>query len=169
MSHKRRLYQEALHLSRDEWHDYNVHADAPVRRICVYSSRSTTRPWRQTSMGVHFFRLELIFSGMCKTAYSPLFKKRYWRETGLEVWQAIQDTPALPQTRGPCSRLLTVLTRRPPTKRRACVVTVDNYLKKCLDFDPSAVGPFSSITVHQTNVCQCCPLSKNIKLVTGRT
>jgi len=44
-------------------------------------------------MSERLFRFGLNFTVMREAAYHRTVKKRYWRERGLEVLQAIQDTP----------------------------------------------------------------------------
>lgn len=94
MAHKKNLYEEALHRTEEERHEYDFHIDALVRTI------SLLEPLSQKIMGMSpeersLFRLKSNFGGAGKAVHQRIIKKIYGREAGLEVLQAMQDTPAL--------------------------------------------------------------------------
>jgi paired amphipathic helix protein Sin3a len=94
MAHKKNLYEEALHRTEEERHEYDFHIDALVRTIGLLE------PLNQKIMGMSpeersLFRLKSNFGGAGKAVHQRIIKKIYGREAGLEVLQAMQDSPAL--------------------------------------------------------------------------
>ena len=94
MAHKKNLYEEALHRTEEERHEYDFHIDALVRTIGLLE------PLHHKIMGMSpeersIFRLKSNFGGAGKAVHQRIIKKIYGREAGLEVLQAMQDTPAL--------------------------------------------------------------------------
>src|SRR6267154_750850 len=94
MAHKKNFYEEALHRTEEERHEYDFHIDALVRTISVLE------PLNHKIMGMSpeersLFRLKSNFGGAGKAVHQRIIKKIYGREAGLEVLQAMQDTPAL--------------------------------------------------------------------------
>ncbi|KAH9179056.1 hypothetical protein EDB89DRAFT_2217542 [Lactarius sanguifluus] len=97
MAHKKNLYEEALHRTEEERHEYDFHIDALVRTIGVLEPLNhkimAMNPEERT-----LFRLKPNFGGAGKAVHQRIIKKIYGREAGLEVLQAMQDTPALALT-----------------------------------------------------------------------
>ena len=94
MAHKKNVYEEALHRTEEERHEYDFHIDALVRTIGVLE------PLHHKIMAMNpeeraLFRLKPNFGGAGKAVHQRIIKKIYGREAGLEVLQAMQDTPAL--------------------------------------------------------------------------
>ncbi|KAI0302797.1 hypothetical protein B0F90DRAFT_1627282 [Multifurca ochricompacta] len=94
MAHKKNIYEEALHRTEEERHEYDFHIDALVRTIGVLE------PLNHKTMAMNpdersLFRLKPNFGGAGKAVHQRIIKKIYGREPGLEVLQAMQDTPAL--------------------------------------------------------------------------
>lgn len=94
MAHKKNLYEEALHRTEEERHEYDFHIDALVRTIGVLE------PLNHKIMAMNpeeraLFRLKPNFGGAGKAVHQRIIKKIYGREAGLDVLQAMQDTPAL--------------------------------------------------------------------------
>jgi paired amphipathic helix protein Sin3a len=94
MAHKKNIYEEALHRTEEERHEYDFHIDALVRTIGVLEPLShkimAMNPEERT-----LFRLKPNFGGAGKAVHQRIIKKIYGREAGLEVLQAMQDSPAL--------------------------------------------------------------------------
>ena len=93
MAHKKNLYEEALHRTEEERHEYDFHIDALVRTIGVLE------PLNHKIQGMSseertLFRLKPNFGGAGKAVHQRIIKKIYGREAGLDVLQAMQDTPA---------------------------------------------------------------------------
>ncbi|KAI9451486.1 hypothetical protein F5148DRAFT_1378838 [Russula earlei] len=94
MAHKKNLYEEALHRTEEERHEYDFHIDALVRTIGVLE------PLNHKILGMTpeeraIFRLKPNFGGAGKAVHQRIIKKIYGREAGLEVLQAMQDSPSL--------------------------------------------------------------------------
>ena len=94
MAHKKNVYEEALHRTEEERHEYDFHIDALVRTIGVLE------PLNHKIMAMNpeeraLFRLKPNFGGAGKAVHQRIIKKIYGREAGLDVLQAMQDTPAL--------------------------------------------------------------------------
>jgi paired amphipathic helix protein Sin3a len=94
MAHKKNLYEEALHRTEEERHEYDFHIDALMRTIGLLE------PLNQKISGMTpeeraLFRLKSNFGGAGKAVHQRIIKKIYGREAGIEVLQAMQDTPAL--------------------------------------------------------------------------
>ena len=94
MAHKKNLYEEALHRTEEERHEYDFHIDALVRTIGVLE------PLNHKILGMSpeeraLFRIKPNFGGAGKAVHQRIIKKIYGREAGLEVLQAMQDSPAL--------------------------------------------------------------------------
>ena len=94
MAHKKNLYEEALHRTEEERHEYDFHIDALVRTIGLLE------PLNHKILGMtpeerSLFRLKSNFGGAGKAVHQRIIKKIYGREAGLEVLQAMQDSPAL--------------------------------------------------------------------------
>ena len=94
MAHKKNLYEEALHRTEEERHEYDFHIDALVRTISVLE------PLNHKILGMSseertLFRLKPNFGGAGKAVHQRIIKKIYGREAGIDVLQAMQDTPAL--------------------------------------------------------------------------
>jgi paired amphipathic helix protein Sin3a len=94
MAHKKNLYEEALHRTEEERHEYDFHIDALVRTIGVLE------PLNHKVMGMSpeeraLFRIKPNFGGAGKAVHQRIIKKIYGREAGLDVLQAMQDSPAL--------------------------------------------------------------------------
>ncbi|KAI0263083.1 hypothetical protein BC834DRAFT_939102 [Gloeopeniophorella convolvens] len=93
MAHKKNVYEEALHRSEEERHEYDFHIDALVRTI------SALEPMHAKIMTMsHEDRVNLrgkaIFTGSAKAVNQRIIKKIYGREAGLDVLQAMYETPA---------------------------------------------------------------------------
>ena len=94
MAHKKNLYEEALHRTEEERHEYDFHIDALVRTIGLLeplNNKISGMTLEERSL----FRLKSNFGGAGKAVHQRIIKKIYGREAGLEVLQAMQDTPAL--------------------------------------------------------------------------
>ncbi|KAG6865545.1 hypothetical protein C0991_001549 [Blastosporella zonata] len=90
VSHRKNIYEEALHRSEEERHEYDFHIDAIVRTIAVLdpiNSRIAQTEDRPT------FKLKPNMGGMWKALHTRVIKKLYGRDAGIEVINAMQETP----------------------------------------------------------------------------
>ncbi|OCH88405.1 hypothetical protein OBBRIDRAFT_795302 [Obba rivulosa] len=93
LAHKKNAYEEALHRSEEERHEYDFHIDAIHRTIQILeplnSKIAQLSPEDRAA-----FKLKPNLGGAGKAIHQRVIKKIYGREIGMEVYQAIQDTPA---------------------------------------------------------------------------
>ncbi|PFH48078.1 hypothetical protein AMATHDRAFT_150621 [Amanita thiersii Skay4041] len=94
IAHKKNIYEEALHRSEEERHEYDFHIEAITRTIAMLEPISNKiaqlGPEDRTN-----FKLKPNLGGVLKSIHQRIIKKIYGREAGLEVVQAMQDTPVL--------------------------------------------------------------------------
>jgi paired amphipathic helix protein Sin3a len=94
IAHKKNIYEEALHRSEEERHEYDFHIEAIVRTITmlepINNKIAQLSPDEQ-----RVFKLKPNLGGSGKSIHHRVIKKIYGREAGLEVLQAMQDTPTL--------------------------------------------------------------------------
>lgn len=94
VAHKKNAYEEALHRSEEERHEYDFHIEAIVRTIGILEP--INNKIAQLSMDERaVFKLKPNLGGSGKSIHQRIIKKIYGREAGLEVLQAMQETPAL--------------------------------------------------------------------------
>ncbi|KAF8665510.1 hypothetical protein AX16_000524 [Volvariella volvacea WC 439] len=94
LTHKKNSFEEALHKSEEERHEYHVHLEGLSRTIAILdplNSRIEEMPSEERSN----FKLKPDFGGSSKCLYHRTIKKIYGRDSGLEIIQALQDCPAV--------------------------------------------------------------------------
>ncbi|KAG2133334.1 hypothetical protein DEU56DRAFT_739119 [Suillus clintonianus] len=94
VSHKKNIYEEALHRSEEERHEYDFHVEAATRTITILeplAAKIAQLPPDERSA----FKLKPNLGGSGKAVHARVIKKIYGRESGMEVLQAMQDAPAL--------------------------------------------------------------------------
>ncbi|KAJ7726062.1 hypothetical protein DFH07DRAFT_246063 [Mycena maculata] len=88
------IYEEALHRSEEERHEYDFHIEAIVRTITMLeplnNKMASLSPEDRGS-----YKPKPNLNGQIKSIHHRVIKKIYGREAGLSVIQAMQDTPAL--------------------------------------------------------------------------
>ncbi|KAI0062716.1 hypothetical protein BV25DRAFT_1803353 [Artomyces pyxidatus] len=94
MAHKKNIYEEALHRSEEERHEYDFHIDAIVKTITMLEPIANKIALMSHEERVNF-KLKSSFGGPGKSVHQRIVKKIYGRDAGLEVIQAMQETPAL--------------------------------------------------------------------------
>ncbi|KAG9314155.1 hypothetical protein JVU11DRAFT_4941 [Chiua virens] len=94
ISHKKNSFEEALHKSEEERHEYHVQLEALARTIALFEPLNT-RIEEMTNEERATFRLKADFGGSCKSIYHRTLKKVYGRDSGVEVIQALQDCPSV--------------------------------------------------------------------------
>lgn len=94
MAHKKNIYEEALHRSEEERHEYDFHIEAIVKTIGllepINNKISQLNPEDRGQ-----FKLKPNFGGAGKSIHHRVIRKIYGREAGEEVIRAMQDSPAL--------------------------------------------------------------------------
>ena len=94
ISHKKNAYEEALHRSEEERHEYDFHIEAITRTIAMLEPISN-KIAQMNGDDRHSFKLKPNLGGSWKAIHQRVIKKIYGREAGLEVIQSMQETPAL--------------------------------------------------------------------------
>ncbi|KAL0570127.1 hypothetical protein V5O48_011832 [Marasmius crinis-equi] len=93
VAHKKNVYEEALHRSEEERHEYDFHIEAIARTIAILepinNKISLLSPEEKSG-----FKLKPNLGGSAKAIHHRVVKKIYGREAGGEVIQAMQDAPA---------------------------------------------------------------------------
>jgi paired amphipathic helix protein Sin3a len=93
-THKKNLYEEALHRSEEERHEYDFHIEAITRTIQVLEPISARINMMDAEERATF-KLKPGLGGQGKSIYQRIIKKVYGREHGLEVIAALHDSPAI--------------------------------------------------------------------------
>ncbi|KAH0581672.1 hypothetical protein H2248_011367 [Termitomyces sp. 'cryptogamus'] len=92
VSHRKNIYEEALHRSEEERHEYDFHIDAIVRTIAVLDPINLKI--QQLSLEDRgAFKLKPNLGGTWKPLHTRVVKKLYGRDTGMDVIHAMQETP----------------------------------------------------------------------------
>ncbi|KAK2461043.1 hypothetical protein APHAL10511_006984 [Amanita phalloides] len=92
IAHKKNIYEEALHRSEEERHEYDFHIEAITRTIGMLEP--INNKIAQLAPEERFtFKLKPNLGGPLKSIHQRVIKKIYGREAGLEVVQAMQEAP----------------------------------------------------------------------------
>lgn len=94
ISHKKNSFEEALHKSEEERHEYHVQLEALARTIALFEPLGT-RIEKMTNEERATFRLKSDFGGASRSIYHRTLKKVYGRDASAEVIQALQDCPSV--------------------------------------------------------------------------
>ncbi|EIW51655.1 uncharacterized protein TRAVEDRAFT_75682 [Trametes versicolor FP-101664 SS1] len=93
IAHKKNIYEEALHRSEEERHEYDFHIEAIHRTIQVLEPLNN-KIAQLTPEERANFKLKPNLGGVGKAIHQRVIKKIYGRDPGLEVWTAMQEVPA---------------------------------------------------------------------------
>ncbi|KAF7327445.1 Histone deacetylase complex, SIN3 component [Mycena kentingensis (nom. inval.)] len=94
VSHKKNSFEDALHKSEDERHEFHVQLTALGRTIAHFEPLAL-RIEEMSTDERNTFRLKSDFGGSGKYLYHRILKKIYGRDPGNEIIQALQDAPAI--------------------------------------------------------------------------
>ena len=94
VSHRKNIYEEALHRSEEERHEYDFHLDAIHRTILMLEPINNKIAQMSPEERANF-KLKPNLGGSWKAIHQRVIKKIYGREAGLSVIQAMQDVPVL--------------------------------------------------------------------------
>ncbi|TBU57446.1 hypothetical protein BD310DRAFT_880877 [Dichomitus squalens] len=90
---KKNVYEEALHRSEEERHEYDFHVEAIHRTIQVLEPLNN-KILQLTPEERATFKLKPNLGGVGKAIHQRVIKKIYGRDLGIEVWGAMQEVPA---------------------------------------------------------------------------
>ncbi|KAL1683779.1 hypothetical protein EV122DRAFT_257431 [Schizophyllum commune] len=94
VAHKKNSFEEALHKSEEERHEYHVHIEALRRTIAVLDPLYA-RIEDMTHEERANFKLDADLGGPSKSIYQRIIKKVYGRDSGQEILVSMQETPAV--------------------------------------------------------------------------
>lgn len=95
VSHKKNSYEEALHKSEEERHEFQFYIDIITRTIALFQPLYD-RIQEMNAEEKNAYRLPPDFGGSSKSIYHRAIKKVYGRDAhGMEVLQALQECPAV--------------------------------------------------------------------------
>ncbi len=92
-AHKRNAYEDALHKTEEERHEYDYHIEANIRTIALLEPIANRIQQMEASERDNF-KLKPGLGGQSKTIYQRILKKIYGKETGQEVINSLHDSPA---------------------------------------------------------------------------
>ena len=94
ISHKKNVYEEALHRTEEERHEYDFHIDAIHRTIQMLEPFSN-KIAQLSDAERQNYKLKPNLAGAAKSIHLRVIKKIYGRDAGMEVFQAMQEMPAV--------------------------------------------------------------------------
>ena len=94
MTHKKNTFEDALHRSEEERHEYQVHIDSLLRTISVLDPLEA-RIEEMSAEERASFKLGPDLGGWSPAVYQKVIKKVYGREAASEVYRALQEFPGV--------------------------------------------------------------------------
>lgn len=94
LAHKKNAYEDALHRSEEERHEYDFHIEAIHRTIQAlepYNNKINQLSVEEKAS----YKFKPSLQGATKSIHLRVIKKVYGREAGLEVFQAMQEVPVV--------------------------------------------------------------------------
>ena len=94
VTHKKNAFEESMHKTEDERHEYEIHFEGIIRTIVILESLNA-RIEEMSHEERTQFRLKPDLGGESKCIYQRTIKKIYGKDAGSEVYQALQDVPSV--------------------------------------------------------------------------
>lgn len=94
MAHKKNAYEEALHKSEEERHEYDYHIEANLRTIALLEPLNNKIQTMDPDDRAHF-NLKAGLGGQSRSIYQRIVKKVYGKELGPEIIRAMHDNPVV--------------------------------------------------------------------------
>ncbi|KAJ2917816.1 hypothetical protein MD484_g2589, partial [Candolleomyces efflorescens] len=94
VAHKKNSFEEALHKSEEERHEYHVHLEALTRTIALLEPLNA-RIEEMAPEERATFRLKPDFGGSSKSLYHRTIKRIYGRDNSAEIILAMQEGPSV--------------------------------------------------------------------------
>ena len=94
VAHKKNSFEEVIHRCEDERHEYQIQLEGLARTIGILeplATRLNEMPLEERSS----LRLRPDLGGQSRWIYMRTFKKVYGKDAGTEVYQALQEAPAV--------------------------------------------------------------------------
>lgn len=94
MAHKKNIYEEALHKSEEERHEYDYHIEANLRTIALLEPLNNKLQTMEAEERQRF-TLKSGLGGQSKSIYYRVIKKVYGKELGYDIIRALMDNPVV--------------------------------------------------------------------------
>lgn len=94
MAHKKNAYEEALHKSEEERHEYDYHIEANLRTIALLEPLNNKIQTMDPEERSHF-NLKAGLGGQSKSIYQRIIKKVYGKELGPDIIRALHENPVV--------------------------------------------------------------------------
>jgi len=94
MTHKKNAYEEALHKSEEERHEYDYHIEANLRTIALLEPLNNKIQTMDPEERAHF-NLKAGLGGQSKSIYQRIIKKVYGKELGPDIIRALHENPVV--------------------------------------------------------------------------
>ncbi|WOO83690.1 Paired amphipathic helix protein pst1 [Vanrija pseudolonga] len=97
LAHRKNAYEEALHKSEEERHEYDFHIEANLRTIALLEPLNNKIQTMDPEERAHF-NLKAGLGGHSRSIYQRIIKKVYGKELGPDIIRALHENPvtALP-------------------------------------------------------------------------
>ncbi|KAF8323928.1 hypothetical protein DL93DRAFT_2070048 [Clavulina sp. PMI_390] len=93
-THKKNVFEEALHKSEEERHEYDFHVEAITRTIHILEPIMGRINLMDNDERTHF-KLKPGLGGQGKSIYQRVIKKVYGKDHGLEIITALHESPSI--------------------------------------------------------------------------
>jgi len=94
MAHKKNAYEEALHKSEEERHEYDYHIEANLRTIALLEPLNNKIQTMDPEERAHF-NLKAGLGRQSKSIYQRIIKKVYGKELGPDIIRALHENPVV--------------------------------------------------------------------------
>jgi paired amphipathic helix protein Sin3a len=94
MTHKKNVFEEALHKSEEERHEYDYHIEANLRTIALLEPLNNKIQVMDPEERAHF-NLKAGLGGQSKSIYQRIIKKVYGKDLGPDIIRAIHENPVV--------------------------------------------------------------------------
>ncbi len=94
VAHKKNSFEEVIHRCEDERHEYQIQLEGLARTIAILEPL-TTRLYEMPPEERSALRLRPELGGQSRWIYVRTLKKVYGKDAGTEIYQALQDAPAV--------------------------------------------------------------------------
>ncbi|WRT65870.1 uncharacterized protein IL334_002821 [Kwoniella shivajii] len=94
ISHKKNTYEEMLHKSEEERHEYDYHIEANLRTIALLEPLNNKIQIMDPEERANF-NLKAGLGGQSKSIYQRIIKKVYGKELGPDIIRALHDNPVV--------------------------------------------------------------------------
>jgi paired amphipathic helix protein Sin3a len=94
VAHKKNSFEEVIHRCEDERHEYQIQLEGLARTIAILEPLAT-RLYEMPPEERSALRLRPELGGQSRWIYVRTLKKVYGKDAGTEIYQALQDAPAV--------------------------------------------------------------------------